>query len=111
MTEEHTEPDPFEVHVAGLVAKALGESKVRFNDGRLLILYVLNIALLVSALAYFQWSISVINKNCQSFNGFIDRVEISVSSSPSLTKEERDQRVEFYEGAKQKCLPEWLPGL
>ena len=121
---EHDDAD-----VREALAQALGERKVRLTDRRLLILFLACVTALTwlgvqqrsvdQAVAranrdreHFERAIidncRTNQKNTEKFNAFVDRIIASYATSPVLTPAQRQQRVDFFSGAKQSvplCPP------
>lgn len=104
--------DPFERHIANAIAEALGERKVRLNDRRLIVLWLV-VMLLFGLLATYvvqgrrnaeSFERQII-ANCYAFNRFISSIQATTAASHALTQKQIDQRVAFYDKAKQKCPP------
>jgi hypothetical protein len=93
----------------------VNNARVRLTDARLLIIFVLMIVLLGVVWTYAKVNSDALTdfrrqsnancesnrKNTQAFNAFIGTLQGVTLGSPLLSKADREQRVDFYQAAKQ----------
>lgn len=116
MTDNRT-PEEIDREVREALAIALNEKKlriaVRLWDRRLLIIYVLLIALL-TAIGQGYDSLTAAcdatKSNAVTLNRTLDRIGQSVRMNPNYTAQEREERAQVYAELKQQ-VPTCPPGI
>lgn len=128
------DPDAIDADVREALAQALGERKVRLTDRRLLVCYLLLVAVIVWLAVQQQHASHAVERanvdrhrfesaavmNCQAnrentirFNAFVARLIRTYQTSPVLTPAQRRDRVHFFDGLRQQvptCPPAPLKG-
>ena len=111
------DPDGLDREVRDALAVALNEKKLRiatrWNDRRMLILYVVGVVIVSLMLSGYHGLATACDDNRQNamvLNAALDKMSESAATSPVLTPSERRERAAFYAGLRQS-VPSCPPGL
>ena len=111
------DPDGIDREVRDALAVALNEKRLkvasRWNDRRMLVLYVVGMVILGFMLAGYHGLAVACDSNqtnARVLNAALDQLSESAAHSPALTPSERRERAAFYGGLRQS-VPSCPPGL